>query len=126
MMPQPPIPAPLAAVHEHEPDVPMRTINVRLPMKSRPNASALVTAAADPKRNIDWTDIPQCSRLCRHAIVWGASPEDTQTDSEQFRSAPRTGRDRLLQAEGAMVCPLSLSRPASRINQRPRTRGFAC
>src|SRR6516165_1087509 len=67
------------------------------------------------KRDIDWTDIPQCSRLCRHAIVWGASPEDTQTDSEQFRSAPRTGRDRVLQAEGAVVCPLSLSRPPSRI-----------
>src|SRR5262245_13326078 len=34
----------------HEPDVPMRTINVRLSVKSRPNASALVTAAVDPKR----------------------------------------------------------------------------
>ena len=38
--------------------------------------------------------------------MWGADPESAQTDSEQFRCAPRTGPPRLLQAECAVVRPL--------------------
>src|SRR6516164_4695417 len=38
--------------------------------------------------------------------MWGADPESAQTDSEQFRCAPRTGPPRLLQAKCAVVRPL--------------------
>src|SRR5262245_62426288 len=51
--------------YRHEPDVPMRTINVRLPVKSRPNATALVTAAVDPKPSLAGTKSRSAAVSCR-------------------------------------------------------------
>jgi hypothetical protein len=48
-------------------------------------------SAPDPKRTSAGLRFRSAAGSCRRAIFWGADPEGTQTDSEQFRSAPRTG-----------------------------------